>query len=73
MTGLSWGVCAEAVGDGEVLALNIDCRHALAEHAEHFVKLYEKHSTAANRADARCFVEMLKDSERKQALRRRIE
>lgn len=73
VTGLSWGVCAEAVGDGEVLALNIDCRHALAEHAEHFVELYEKHSTAANRADARCFVEMLKDSERKQALRRRIE
>lgn len=73
VTGLSWGVCAEAVGAGEVLALNIDCRHALAEHAEHFVELYEKHSTAANRADARCFVEMLKDSERKQALRRRIE
>lgn len=72
VTGLSWGVCAEAVEGDDVLALNIDCRHALAEHAEHFVKLYEKHSSAANRADARYFVEMLKDSERRQALLERI-
>lgn len=73
VTGLSWGVCAEAEGDGETLAVHIDCRRALAEHAAHYVELYEKRPTAANRADARYFVGMLKDSERKQALLERIE
>lgn len=70
--GLSWGTYAEAVGDGKVLAVNIDCRHALAEHAEHFVELYEKNPTAANRADARYFVEMLKESDLRQALLERV-
>lgn len=72
VTGLSWGPGEKAGDATEVLAINIDCRHALAEHAEHFVKVYEADPTAANRADARYFVAMLKESDRKQELLKRI-
>ena len=43
--------------------VNFDCRHALVAHAEHFVAVYEADPSAANRADARYFVAMLKDSD----------
>lgn len=72
VAGLTWGAAKEAVEAGEVLMVNIDCRHALYEHAVHFVELYEKSPTAANRADARYFVEMLKESDRRQALSDRL-
>lgn len=72
VTGLSWGPGKRAEDDAKVLSVNIDCRHALAEHAEHFVELYEADKTAANRADARYFVAMLKDSDRKEELLKRI-
>ena len=73
VTGLSWGACAEAVSGQEALTVNLDCRHALAEHAAHFVELYEKQPSAANRADALYFVGMLRESDRKEALLKRIE
>lgn len=72
VTGLSWGA-AEAAEDGaEVLMVNIDCRHALAAHAEHYVELYEKDPTPENRADARYFVDQLKESARKRELSERV-
>ena len=72
VTGLSWGPAETADGGEKVLTVNVDCRHALADHAAHFVEIYEASPTAANRADARYFVGMLKDSDRKQALLNRI-
>lgn len=72
VTGLSWGPGKDAVDGTATLMVNIDCRHALAEHAEHFVELYEADPTAANRADARYFVEMLKESDRREELLERI-
>lgn len=68
VTGLSWG----AGSDGSLL-VNIDCRHALAELAEHFVELYENDRSAVNRADARYFVGKLRQSVRKSDLLRRLE
>lgn len=72
VTGLSWAPGREAAEGAEVLAVNFDCRHALAAHAEHFVEVYEADPSAANRADARYFVAMLKDSDRKEELLERI-
>jgi len=54
------------------LMVNFDCRHALVAHAEHFVAVYEADPSAANRADARYFVAMLKDSDCKERLLKRI-
>ena len=72
VTGLSWAPGREAAEGAEVLAVNFDCRHALAAHAEHFVEVYEADPSAANRADARYFVAMLKDSDCKEKLLERI-
>ena len=52
--------------------VNFDCRHALVAHAEHFVAVYEADPSAANRADARFFVAMLKDSDCKERLLKRL-
>lgn len=50
--------------------LNIDCRKYLFEHAENFVKRYEANpSDASNKADALYFVNMLKESAKKEALK----
>jgi hypothetical protein len=54
--------------------LNIDCRKYLAEHAENFVKRYEANPTDVSaKADANYFVNMLKDSDKKTELKKRIE
>lgn len=67
VTGLSYA------DHGDGLMLNIDCRKYLAEHATHFVEQYEKDkSNASNKADALYFVGMLKDSEKKTELLKRI-
>lgn len=67
VTGLSYG------NYGNGIMLNIDCRKYLAEHAENFVKRYESNpADASAKADATYFVEMLKDSEKKEELRGRI-
>ena len=53
--------------------LNIDCRKYLTEHAENFVKRYEANPTDASaKADALYFVNMLKDSDKKEELKKRI-
>lgn len=56
------------------IMLNIDCRKYLTEHAENFVKRYEanKANTSA-KADALYFVNMLKESDKKEELKKRIE
>lgn len=66
VTGLSY----EDYGTG--IMLNIDCRKFLVEHATHFVIQYEKNKTASNKADAIYFVNMLKESDKKDALLQRI-
>lgn len=72
VTGLSWGRGRTADDGAEALMVNFDCRHALVAHAEHFVAVYEADPSAANRADARYFVAMLKDSDCKERLLKRI-
>ena len=55
------------------IMLNIDCRKYLAEHAENFVKRYEANVTDASaKADALYFVSMLKESDKKEELKKRI-
>lgn len=67
VTGLSYGNYDNGI------TLNIDCRKFLFEHAEHFVDLYEKNpSDASNKADALYFVNMLKESDKKEELIQRI-
>ncbi len=66
VTGLSY-----AEYDGGVM-LNIDCRRYLYEHAVHFVDKYRKSSTISNRNDAIYFVEKLKESPKKDELRKKI-
>ncbi len=67
VTGLSYGNYDNGI------TLNIDCRKFLFEHAEHFVDLYEKDpSNASNKADALYFVNMLKESDKKEELIQRI-
>lgn len=67
VTGFSYG----DYKDG--LMLNIDCRTSLVEHAENFVKRHEARRTDASaRADALYFVDMLKESEKKEELKARI-
>ena len=70
--GLSCGRGRTADDGAEALMVNFDCRHALVAHAEHFVAVYEADPSAANRADARYFVAMLKDSDCKERLLKRI-
>lgn len=53
--------------------MNIDCRKHLTEHAENFVKRYEANTTVkAYREDALYFVGMLKESDKKEELIKRI-
>lgn len=73
VTGLTWAPGTEVVNGRKVLAVHIDCRHALPELAEHYVELFENAPTAANLADARYFTGMLKASDRKAALLERLE
>lgn len=68
VTGLSYD------DHGNVFMMNIDCRKYLTEHAENFVKRYEANITDASaKADANYFVNMLKDSDKKKELKKRIE
>ena len=66
ITGLSY-----ANYDGGVM-INIDCRKFLLEHATHFVESYEDKKTNSNREDALYFTGMLKDSDNKADLLKRI-
>ena len=68
VTGLSYG------DHKDFFMLNIDCRKYLAEHAEIIVKRYEANPTDVSaKADANYFVNMLKDSDKKTELKKRIE
>lgn len=68
VTGLSYA------NYGNGVMLNIDCRKYLAEHAENFVKRYEANPNGiGNKADATYFVNMLKDSDKKEELKKRIQ
>ena len=70
ITGLSYADCKAK----NCVMLNIDCRKYLAEHAENFVKRYEANPTNASaKADANYFVNMLKDSDKKTELKKRVE
>lgn len=66
VTGLSYG----NYGDG--IMLNLDCRKYLVEHVTHFVEQYESNKTKSNKNDAIYFVNMLKESDTKAALLKRI-
>lgn len=56
------------------LMLNIDCRKYLLNHATHFVEQYEKNKAdKSNLADALYFVNMLKASDAKTGLLKRIQ
>lgn len=56
------------------IMINIDCRKHLAEHAENFVKRYEAdRSDDSNKADALYFVNMLKESDKKESLLKRLQ
>lgn len=53
--------------------MNIDCRKHLTEHAENFVKRYEANpSLKVYKEDALYFVSMLKESDKKEELIKRI-
>ena len=68
LTGLSYADYKDGI------MLNIDCRKYLFEHAENFVKRYEANpSDASNKADALYFVNMLKESAKKEALKKRLQ
>lgn len=55
------------------LMINIDCRKRLTEHAENFVKRHEANpSDISAKNDAIYFVEMLKESDKKEELKKRI-
>ena len=69
VTGLSYA----NYGENEGLMLNIDCRKFLTEHAENFVKRHEaKPTDASAKTDALYFVKMLKKSNKKDELLKRI-
>lgn len=68
VTGLSYADYKDGI------MLNIDCRKYLFEHAENFVKRYEANpSDASNKADALYFVNILKESAKKEALKKRLQ
>lgn len=70
ITGFSYADCERK----DCVMLNIDCRKYLAEHAENFVKRYEANPNGiGNKADATYFVNMLKDSDKKEELKKRIQ
>lgn len=67
VTGLSVGDFANGV------MVNVDCRKFLLEHATHYVEEYEKKKTdTIKKADALYFVNLLKDTSRKETLLNRI-
>jgi hypothetical protein len=67
ITGLSFGKYKDGV------TFNIDCRKFLKEMAEHYVEMYEKDKTNTYaKTDAVYFVNMLKDSDKKNELLKRI-
>ena len=67
VTGFSFGNYEKGI------MLNIDCRKSLLQHATHFVEQYEKDkSNTSNKTDAIYFVNMLKDSDSKTKLNKRI-
>lgn len=69
ISGFSYADCKEK----DCVMLNIDCRKYLAEHAENFVKRHEKHPNVKTyKADALYFVNLLKQSEKKDELLNRI-
>lgn len=69
ISGFSYADCKEK----NCVMMNIDCRKYLAEHAENFVKRYEANpGVKANKEDARYFVGMLKESDKKDELLKRI-
>ncbi len=76
VTGLCAGahtLPADPEGSGEqVLTVQVDCRSAALQLAEHFVQIYETSLAADDREDARYFTERLRPSEQKQALLRRL-
>lgn len=68
ITGFSYGNYKDGV------MMNIDCRTSLVEHATNFVKRYEANPTDTSaQTDAYYFVRMLKESETKDELLKRIE
>lgn len=66
ITGLSYGNYKDGV------MFNIDCRKFLVEHATNFVEQYEANKNNSNLNDARYFVNMLKESDKKQELSNRL-
>lgn len=55
------------------IMINIDCRKFLAEHATHYVSVYEQcKSNMYKKADAIYFTNMLKESDKKDELLKRI-
>ena len=69
ISGFSYAYCK----DKECVMMNIDCRKYLAEHAENFVKRYEANpNVKANKDDALYFVGILKESDKKDELLKRI-
>jgi hypothetical protein len=67
ITGLTYG----KYNDGTTI--NIDCRKYLAEMAEHYVEVYEQEtSNTIKQIDAAYFVAMLKESDKKDELLKRI-
>lgn len=68
VTGLSYAEWNDGI------MINVDCRKYLADHAENFVKRYEADPTGlSNAEDAHYFVNMLKESDKKNELKRRIQ
>lgn len=72
--GLTFGDYIAANNKTETgLMINIDCRKRLTEHAENFVKRHEANpSDVSAKADAVYYVNMLKDSDKKEELMKRI-
>lgn len=69
VTGFSYAECKPK----DCIMLNLDCRNSLAEHAENFVERYEADPNGiSNKEDAIYFVNMLKESAKKEELLKRI-
>lgn len=69
VTGFSYAECKPK----DCIMFNLDCRKHLAEHAENFVERYEADPNGiSNKADALYFVNMLKESAKKEELLKRI-
>lgn len=62
VSGLSYGAYADGV------ALHVDCRKFLYNHAEYYVKRYQAKKTESNLADARYHVNALKNSDKRTLL-----